>query len=45
MMRLVWWALVVFGVFYLVTSPVGAAGLVHGLLHDLDDAARSLCNG
>lgn len=36
------WALIVFGVFYLLTSPDGAAGLVHGLVDGLRSAGNSL---
>jgi hypothetical protein len=43
MMRtLAGWALIVFAVFYLLTSPDGAAGFVHAALHGLESAARSL---
>jgi hypothetical protein len=40
--RLAGWALVAFAVFYMLTSPDGAAGLVHGVLGGLEHAARSL---
>jgi hypothetical protein len=40
--RIAGWALVAFAVFYLLTSPGGAAGLVHGLLDGLRSAGHSL---
>jgi hypothetical protein len=41
-MRLAGWALIVFAVFYLLTNPGGAAGIVHGLLDGLRSAGHSL---
>jgi hypothetical protein len=40
--RIIGWVLVVFVVYYLVTNPAGAAGVVHSLLDDLRDAGHSL---
>jgi hypothetical protein len=42
MRTVAFWVLIVFGVFYLLTNPDGAAGFVQGLFHGLDSAARSL---
>jgi hypothetical protein len=35
-------ALLAFAIFYLLTSPDGAAGFAHGLLDGLESVARSL---
>jgi hypothetical protein len=42
--RLLGWALIAFAVFYLLTSPDGAAGFVHHVLGGLGSAARSLAS-
>jgi hypothetical protein len=42
MRRLVWWALIASAVFYLLSNPVGAAGLAHHLGSGIESAARSL---
>jgi hypothetical protein len=41
MMRIAWWALIAFAVFYLLTSPAGAAGLITHALDGLRAAASS----
>jgi len=40
--RIIGWALVVFIVYYLVTSPDGAAGFVHSIIDGLRHAGDSL---
>jgi len=40
--RIIGWALVAFAVFYLVTNPDGAAGIVHSILDGLRHAGDSL---
>jgi hypothetical protein len=40
--RIIGWALVAFIVYYLVTNPEGAAGLVHSILDGLRHAGDSL---
>lgn len=40
--RIIGWLLVAFVVYYLLTDPAGAAGLVHRLLDDLRSAGNSL---
>jgi hypothetical protein len=40
--RLIGWALLAFVVYYLVTSPEGAAGFVHSILDGLRHAGDSL---
>jgi len=40
--RIIGWALVAFVVFYLVTNPDGAAGVVHSILDGLRNAGNSL---
>lgn len=40
--RLIGWALLAFVVYYLVTSPAGAAGFVHSILDGLRNAGDSL---
>ncbi len=42
MTRIIGWALLIFAVWYLLTDPDGAAGLVHGILDGLQHAASSL---
>ena len=36
------WAVIAFVLFYLITQPTGAAGVVHPALHGLGAAASSL---
>jgi hypothetical protein len=40
--RIIKWALLIFVVFYLVTDPTGAAGLVHGAIDGLRTLGTSL---
>jgi hypothetical protein len=40
--RIADWAVVLFGLFYLLADPGGVAGLVHGLLDGLRPAGQSL---
>ena len=40
--RIAGWLAVAFAVYYLVTDPDGAAGVVQGILHGLSSAADSL---
>jgi hypothetical protein len=40
--RIIGWALVAFVVYYLLTSPDGAAGFVHSILDGLRRAGDSL---
>jgi hypothetical protein len=40
--RIAGWALVAFAIYYLVTDPAGAAGVVQGILGWLQHAASSL---
>jgi hypothetical protein len=40
--RIIGWALVAFIVFYLLTNPAGAAGVVHSALDGLRHAGDSL---
>jgi hypothetical protein len=40
--KIVRWGLLIFVVFYVVTEPAGAAGLVHGAIDGLHTVATSL---
>jgi hypothetical protein len=40
--KIIRWALLLFIVFYLITEPTGAAGLVHGAIDGLHSVATSL---
>jgi hypothetical protein len=42
MTRIIGWLLAAFAVWYLLTSPASAAGVVLGILHGLHQAASSL---
>jgi len=42
--KIIRWALLLFVVFYLVTDPTGAAGLVHGAIDGLRAVATSLAS-
>jgi len=40
--KVIRWAIILFVVFYLVTDPTGAAGLVHGVIDGLRSVATSM---
>lgn len=42
MTRIIGWAALAFAAYYLLTNPDGAAGLVHGILDGLRQAASSM---
>jgi hypothetical protein len=42
MKKLLTWGAVAFVVFYLVTQPAGAAGVIHGAWHILGSAGHGL---
>jgi hypothetical protein len=42
MKKLLQWGAVAFLVFYLVTQPAGAAGVIHGVWHGLGTAGHAL---
>jgi hypothetical protein len=42
MKKLLTWGAIAFVIFYLVTQPAGAAGVVHGAWHDLGTAGHAL---
>ncbi len=42
MTRIIWWAVIAFAAWFLLTNPAGAAGFVHGALGGLQHAASSM---
>lgn len=40
--KIIRWAIILFVVFYLVTDPTGAAGLVHSVINGLHSVATSM---